>query len=70
MLMLSRKLLTLPKMHDFSLQKLKKTGFLFFVYANASAFTVKNTVITPDFLVWRLCRNCAFPQNFHTRKLG
>ena len=46
-------------------------------------FTAKNTVISPNFLVWKfcgkaqfpnsfgkLCRNCAFPQNFHTRKLG
>ena len=44
--------------------------------------TVKNTVILPNFLVWifcgkaqfranrlKLCGNCAFPQNFHTRKL-
>ena len=56
----------------------------------------KNTVIPPNFLVWKfcgkgqfphsfgqfarkfcgkairpkLCGNCAFPQNFHTRKLG
>ena len=29
-----------------------------------------NTVISPDFLVWKLCRNCAFPQNLHTRKSG
>ena len=27
--------------------------------------TVKNTVISPDFLVWKF-----FPQNFHTRKSG
>ena len=47
--------------------------------------TAKNTVISPNFLVWKfcgkaqfphsygrpkLCRNCAFPQNFHTRKLS
>ena len=32
--------------------------------------TVKNTVISPKFLVWKLCGNCAFPQNFHTKKLG
>ena len=46
--------------------------------------TVKNTVISPNFLVWKfcgksqfphsfrpkLCGNCAFPQNFHIRKLG
>ena len=42
----------------------------------------QNAVISPNFLVWKssfhivLCesreimRNCAFPQNFHTRKLG
>ena len=45
----------------------------------------KNTVVSCNFLVWKfcgkaqfphsfvrpkLCRNCAFPQNFHTRKLG
>ena len=40
----------------------------------------KNTVISPNFLVWKfcgkaqfphsLCGNCALPQNFHTRKLG
>ena len=43
--------------------------------------TAKNTVISPDFLVWKFAErhsfrivsgdsNCAFPQNFHTRKLG
>ena len=30
----------------------------------------KNTVISPNFLAQKLCGNCAFPQNFHTRKLG
>ena len=54
-------------------------------YGIASFSTVKNTVISPNFLVWKycgkvqfphsfghpkLCGNCAFPQNFHTRKLG
>ena len=42
-------------------------------------FLAKNTVISTDFLVWKfcgkanrskLCGNCAFPQNFHTRKSG
>ena len=33
--------------------------------------TMKNTVILLDFLVRpKLCVNCAFPQNFHNRKLG
>ena len=42
--------------------------------------TVKNTAISPDFLVCKFCgkaqfphsfgRNYAFPQNFHTRKSG
>ena len=37
--------------------------------------TAKNTAISPNFLVWKffrpkLCGNCAFPQNFYTRKLG
>ena len=46
--------------------------------------TAKNTVISPNFLVWKfygkaqfphsfgrkLCRNCVFPQNFHAKKLG
>ena len=45
--------------------------------------TTKNTAILPDFLVQKfcgkvqfrairpkLCGNCAFPQNFHTRKSG
>ena len=43
---------------------------------------MKNTVILLNFLVWtfsgktdfenrpKLCGNCAFPQNVHTRKLG
>ena len=41
----------------------------------------KNTVISPDFLVWKFFEkaqfphsfgrgNCAFPQNFQTRKSG
>ena len=36
-----------------------------------------NTIISPNFLVWKFCgkgqfveRNCSFPQNFHTGKLG
>ena len=48
-------------------------------------YTAKNPVISPNFLLWKfcgkaqfpefhscpkLCGNCAFPQNFHTRKLG
>ena len=37
--------------------------------------TAKNTVISPNFLVWKFCGikfcgNCSFLQNFHTRKLG
>ena len=32
--------------------------------------TAKNTIISPDFLVWKFCGNCAFPQNFRTRKSG
>ena len=26
--------------------------------------------MSPNFLVWKLCGNCAFPQNFRTSKLG
>ena len=45
------------------------------------SYTAKNTVISPNFLMWKFCGksqfprflgncgNCAFPQNFH-RKLG
>ena len=43
--------------------------------------TVKYTVTSPNFLMWRfcekaqairpkLCGDCTFPQYFHTRKLG
>ena len=44
-----------------------------------SATTAKNTVISPNFLVWKFCGKAqfphsfgriTFPQNFHTRKLG
>ena len=53
--------------------------------ARVIKITAKNTVISPIFLVWKfcgkaqfsytanrpkLCGNCAFPQNFHSRKLG
>ena len=51
--------------------------------AKKVASTAKNTVISPDFLVWKFCRkgkflqsfgqttlNFAFPQNFYTRKSG
>ena len=46
--------------------------------------TTKNTIISPNILVWKFCGkeqfphiairpklwgNCSFPQNFHTRKL-
>ena len=27
-----------------------------------------NAVISPNSLLWKLCGNCAFPQNFHIRK--
>ena len=27
-------------------------------------------VISPNFLVWKLCRECVLPQNFYTRKSG
>ena len=52
----------------------------------AQAISAQNTVISPNLLLWKfcgkahfrrvwancqeLCRNCVFPQNFHTRKLG
>ena len=34
--------------------------------------TAENTVISPNFLANcpKLCGNCTFPQNFHTRRLG
>ena len=45
-----------------------------------AALTAENAVMSPNFLVWKFCGkaqfvrnyggNCAFPQNFHTRKLG
>ena len=38
-----------------------------------ACITVKNIVISPNFLVWnrpKLCGNRAFLQNVHTRKLG
>ena len=37
---------------------------------SVSYHTTKNAVISSNFLVWKLCGNCAFPQNIHTRKLG
>ena len=30
----------------------------------------KNTVISPNFLVWKFYGKAQFPQNFHTRKSG
>ena len=46
-------------------------------------YTAQNAAISPNFMVWKFCgkaqfphsfgrfaRNCAFPQNFHTMKLG
>ena len=49
-------------------------------YYRTNFYTAKNTVISPNFLVWnfcgkartnrpKLCGNCAFQQNFYTRKL-
>ena len=41
-----------------------------FLFTKCKLFALqKNTVISPDFLVWKLYENCAFPQNFHIRKL-
>ena len=50
---------------------------------NCLDYTEKNTVISTNILAWnfcgkaqfwalcpKLCRNCAFPQNVHARKLG
>ena len=48
-----------------------------------AGFIAQNTVISPNFLKWKFCRmtaflqscgsklsgNCAYPRNFHTRKL-
>ena len=34
------------------------------------AFTAKNTVISPNFLVWKFCGKAQFPHSFHTRKSG
>ena len=44
----------------------------------SEAFITNNTVISPNFLVWKCCgnahfciyRSCAFPENFPTGKLG
>ena len=33
-------------------------------------FTVKNPLISPNFLVWKFCGKAQFPHSFHTRKLG
>ena len=47
--------------------------------ADWEANIAQNAVISPNFLVWtfcgkaispKLCGNCVFPQNFHTRKSG
>ena len=47
------------------------------VNADWEANIAQNAVISPNFLVWKfcgktirpkLCGNCVFPQNFHTRK--
>ena len=59
----------------FGVFKVWKEGMTFFstnfCYLSLFTFTTsKNTVISPNFLVWKLCGSCAFPQNFHTRKLG
>ena len=71
--------------HDSMFAVLNHGAMIF--YLESKHCTVKNTVISPNFLVWRfcgkaqfshsfgryrpkLCGNCAFPQNFHTRKLG
>ena len=32
--------------------------------------TAYNIVISPNFLVWKLCGNSTFPHHFHIRKLG
>ena len=53
------------------------------LHLHLTYFTAKNSVISPNFKMWKFCgkaqfqysfgqisRNCAFPQNFHTRKLG
>ena len=46
-------------------------------YLKEVLIIAENTVISPNFMVWKFCgkaqfpyRNYAFPQNFHTMKLG
>ena len=57
-----------------------------FCYLQGNLSTAENTVISPNFLVWKFCgktqfphsfgritrkyAETAFPQNFHTRKFG
>ena len=52
-----------------------------FLNGNSETDTAKNTVISPNFLVWKYCGKvqsphsfgriaCAFSQNLHIRKLG
>ena len=63
----------LQKREDFTRQEIWQTSTHLFN-------TAKNTVISPNFLVCtfcgkaqfpqKLCGNCAFPQNFYSRKLG
>ena len=49
----------------------KSTSFWFDIFAiSNTAGAMKNTVVSPNFLVWKFCGNCAFPRNFLTRKLG
>ena len=77
-----------PRKKDCSPHSIIVPGKFFFSHENACTIpiTAKNTVISPDFLVWKFCgkaqfpysfgrfaRNCAetaFPQNFHTSKSG
>ena len=58
----------------------------YYVVIHKQRCTAQNTVISPNFMVWKFfgkaqfphsfgriarnCENCAFPQNFYTRKLG
>ena len=49
-------------------QNIKYCNLTFF---HGASISWKSTVST-EFraICWKLCRNCAFPQNLHTRKLG
>ena len=50
--------------------KFGNNPLIIFLTTTAAEHTAKNTVVTPNFLVWKFCGKAQFLHSFYTSKLG